>query len=199
MRSVIPKREVRRAGAAGPPLTVARLAAALREVVRGEVRFSDGDRALYATDASNDRQTPIGVVLPRDKRDVIQAVAVCHEYGVPVLARGGGTSLAGQCCNAAVVLDLSKYMHQVLEVHPARRIARVQPACVLDDLRDAAERHHLTFGPDPSTHSRCTLGGMIANNSCGVHSVMAGKTSDNIEEPRILTYDGVVLGAGRTR
>src|SRR5260221_4143394 len=96
MRSVIPKREVRRAGAAGPPLNVAALEAALREVVRGEVRFSDGDRALYATDASNYRQTPIGVVLPRDKRDVIQAVAVCHHYGAPVLARGGGTSLAGQ-------------------------------------------------------------------------------------------------------
>src|SRR5260221_3874889 len=192
MRSVIPKREVRRAGAAGPPLNVAALEAALREVVRGEVRFSDGDRALYATDASNYRQTPIGVVLPRDKRDVIQAVAVCHHYRAPVLARGGGTSLAGQCCNAPVGLDLSKYMHQVLEVDPARRIARVQPGCVLDDLRDAAERHHLTFGPDPSTHSRCTLGGMIGNNSCGVHSVMAGKTSDNIEELEILTYDGLV-------
>jgi len=195
---VIPKREVRRAGAASPPLNVAALEAALREVVRGEVRFSDGDRALYATDASNYRQTPIGVVLPRDKRDVIQAVAVCHHYGAPVLARGGGTSLAGQCCNSAVVLDLSKYMHQVLEVDPARRIARVQPGCVLDDLRDAAERHHLTFGPDPSTHSRCTLGGMIGNNSCGVHSVMAGKTSDNIEEFEILTYDGLVLRVGRT-
>src|SRR5258706_10167235 len=109
-------------------------------MVRGEVRFSDGDRALYATDASNYRQTPIGVVLPCDKRDVIQAVAVCHHYGAPVLARGGGTRLAGQCRHAAVVLDPSKYMHQVLEVDPAPRITRVQPRCVLGDLRHAAER-----------------------------------------------------------
>src|SRR5258707_12982441 len=112
MRSVIPKREVRRAGAADPPLNVVALEAALREMVRGEERFSDGDRALYATDASNYRQTPIGVVLPRDKRDVIQVVAICHHYGAPALARGGGTSLAGQCRNAAVELDLSNDLHR---------------------------------------------------------------------------------------
>ena len=111
-------------------------------------------------------------------------VALCREFGAPLLCRGGGTSLAGQCCNVAVVLDFSKYMARILEIDPARRIARVQPGVVLDHLRAAAEKHHLTFAPDPATHDRCTLGGMIGNNSCGVHSVMAGKTDDNIEAAR---------------
>ncbi len=158
------------------------LADALRQHVRGEVRFNDGSRALYATDGSNYRQVPIGVVLPRDSDDVIATVATAREYGAPILCRGGGTSLAGQCCNTAVVLDFSKYMARIVEIDPQRRLARVEPGVILDDLRNAAEKHHLTFGPDPATHSRCTLGGMIGNNSCGVHSVMAGKTDDNIEE-----------------
>ncbi len=174
------------------------LEAALRERVRGEVRFDAGSRALYATDASNYRQAPIGVVLPLDTEDAIQAVAVCREHGAPILARGGGTSLAGQCCNAAVVLDFPKYMNRVLALDPERKTARVQPGVVLDDLRDAAERHHLTFGSDPATHNRCTLGGMIGNNSCGVHSVMAGKTSDNVIELEILTYDGERMRVGAT-
>src|SRR5206468_2209224 len=111
----------------------------------------------------------------------------------PILCRGGGTSLAGQCCNVAVVLDFSKYMARILEVDPVNRIARVQPGVILDDLRNAAEKYHLTFGPDPATHDRCTIGGMVGNNSCGVHSVMAGKTDDNIEALDVLTYDGVRL------
>ena len=115
---------------------------------------------------------------------------VCREFGAPLLCRGGGTSLAGQCCNVAVVLDFSKYMGNILEIDPERRIARVQPGVVLDHLRNAAEKHHLTFGPDPASHDRCTIGGMIGNNSCGVHSVMAGKTDDNIEELEVVTYDG---------
>jgi FAD/FMN-containing dehydrogenase/Fe-S oxidoreductase len=115
-----------------------------------------------------------------------------------LLARGGGTSLAGQCCNAAVVLDFSKYMATILEIDPERRIARVEPGVVLDTLRAAAEKHHLTFAPDPATHDRCTLGGMIGNNSCGVHSIMAGKTDDNIEALEILTYDGQRLHVGAT-
>ncbi len=119
--------------------------------------------------------------------------------GAPILCRGGGTSLAGQCCNVAVVLDFSKYMNKILEIDPTRRIARVQPGVVLDNLRNAAEKHHLTFGPDPATHDRCTLGGMIGNNSCGAHSVMAGKTDDNIEELEVLTYDGLRLRVGHTR
>ncbi len=171
---------------------------ALHRNLRGEVRFDNGSRALYATDASNYRQVPIGVVFPRDTDDVLAAVSLCREFGAPLLCRGGGTSLAGQCCNVAVVLDFSRHMNRILEIDPGRRIARVQPGVVLDDLRNAAEKHHLTFGPDPATHDRCTIGGMIGNNSCGVHSVMAGKTDDNIESLDILTYDGLRMNVGRT-
>jgi FAD/FMN-containing dehydrogenase/Fe-S oxidoreductase len=178
-------------------LDAAALAAALRAQISGEVRFDRGTRALYATDGSNYRQVPIGVVLPRNVDDVEATVALCRQFGAPVLCRGGGTSLAGQCCNVAVILDFSKYMSRILEIDPDRRIARVQPGVVLDNLRAAAEKHHLTFGPDPATHDRCTLGGMIGNNSCGVHSVMAGKTDDNIEALEILTYDGLRLRVGQ--
>jgi FAD/FMN-containing dehydrogenase/Fe-S oxidoreductase len=179
-------------------LDAAGLAEALRSEVQGNVRFDRGTRALYATDGSNYRQVPIGVVLPRDADDVMAAVAWCRQFGAPLLCRGAGTSLAGQCCNVAVILDFSKYMSRILEIDPARRIARVQPGVVLDTLRAAAEKHHLTFGPDPATHDRCTLGGMIGNNSCGVHSVMAGKTDDNIEALEVLTYDGVRMNVGAT-
>jgi FAD/FMN-containing dehydrogenase/Fe-S oxidoreductase len=174
------------------------LAEALHRQVGGDVRFDRGTRALYATDGSNYRQVPIGVVLPRDAEDVLVTVALCKQFGAPLLCRGGGTSLAGQCCNVAVILDFSRYMARILELDPARRIARVEPGVVLDRLRAAAEKHHLTFAPDPATHDRCTLGGMIGNNSCGVHSVMAGKTDDNIEELEILTYDSVRMKVGAT-
>ena len=176
----------------------AALAEALRGHVRGEVRFDSGSRALYATDGSNYRQVPIGVVLPRDVDDVIATIALAREYGAPILCRGGGTSLAGQCCNVAVILDFTRHMSRILEIDPLRRLARVQPGVVLDNLRNAAEKHHLTFGPDPASHDRCTLGGMIGNNSCGVHSVMAGKTDDNIEALEVLTYDGLRLSVGKT-
>ena len=166
--------------------------------LRGEVRFDRGTRALYATDGSNYRQVPIGVVLPRDADDVQATVALCRQFGAPLLCRGGGTSLAGQCCNVAVILDFSRYMARILEIDPARHVARVQPGVVLDTLRAAAEKHHLTFAPDPATHDRCTLGGMIGNNSCGVHSVMAGKTDDNTEALEVLTYDGVRMKVGET-
>ena len=179
-------------------IDAAALAHELRGTIRGEVRFDEGSRALYATDSSNYRQVPIGVVLPRDVEDAIATVAACHRSGAPLLARGGGTSLAGQCCNVAVVLDLSKYMNSIIEIDPDNKLARVQPGTILDHLRATAERSHLTFGPDPATHSQCTLGGMIGNNSCGVHSVMAGMTSDNIEELEILTYDGLRMRVGRT-
>ncbi|MEO6834954.1 MAG: FAD-binding and (Fe-S)-binding domain-containing protein, partial [Candidatus Tumulicola sp.] len=125
-------------------------------------------------------------------------IALCRRHGAPVLARGGGTSLAGQTCNVAVVLDFSKYMNRVVSLDAEKKEARVLPGVVLDNLRDAAERHHLTFGPDPATHDHCTLGGMIGNNSCGVHSIMAGKTDDNIEELEILTYDGLRMRVGPT-
>jgi FAD/FMN-containing dehydrogenase/Fe-S oxidoreductase len=170
----------------------------LRRVVRGEVRFDPGARALYATDASNYRQIPIGLVVPRDAADVQAAIAVCAKYGAPFLARGAGTSLAGQCCNVAVVFDFSKYMNAILELDAARRFARVEPGVVLDTLRNRAEQDKLTFGPDPSTHNRCTLGGMIGNNSCGTHSLFAGKTVDNVEELRILLYDGTQMTVGVT-
>src|SRR5580693_5456233 len=179
------------------PADASGLAEALRRAIGGEVRFDQGSRALYATDGSNYRQVPIGVVLPHDADDVQAAVSVCRDFGAPLLCRGGGTSLAGQCCNVAVVLDFSKYMARILEIDPARRIARVQPGVVLDHLRNAAERYHLTFAPDPASHDRCTIGGMIGNNSCGVHSVMAGKTDDNIEALEVVTYDGARLQVGQ--
>jgi FAD/FMN-containing dehydrogenase len=180
----------------------AALVAALRSRIEGEVRFSDGDRALYATDASNYRQVPIGVVIPKSRADVSAAVDVCRRFGVPILARGAGTSLAGQCCNVAVVLDMSKYLNRILEIDPERRIARVEPGVTLDQLRDAAVGHGLTFGPDPSTHRWCTLGGMIGNNACGVRSVMARlygpgpRTEHQVEEMEILTYEGEVFRVG---
>lgn len=174
------------------------LSAELRTSVKGEVRFDDGSRALYATDGSNYRQPPIGVVIPRDADDVVATVAACRRHGIPVLPRGGGTSLAGQCCNVAVVMDMSKYMNRIIAIDPDQKQARVQPGVILDNLRDAAERHHLTFGPDPATHNHNTLGGMIGNNSCGPHSVMAGRTADNIVELEILTYDGQRMRVGRT-
>ena len=174
------------------------LEADLRASIEGEVRFDDGSRALYATDGSNYRQVPIGVVVPRSVGDVAATLALCRTHGAPILSRGGGTSLAGQCCNVAVVLDFSKYLHHVLALDPAARTARVEPGCVLDTLRDAAERHHLTFGPDPATHTHCTLGGMIGNDSCGVHSMMAGRTAENVRRLEVLTYDGTRLWVGPT-
>jgi FAD/FMN-containing dehydrogenase/Fe-S oxidoreductase len=170
----------------------------LKRTLRGEVRFDRGSRALYASDASNYRQVPIGLVIPRDREDVIAALAACRKYEAPVLPRGAGTSLAGQSCNVAVVFDFTKYMNRILELDPGRRFARVEPGVVLDTLRTQAETHRLTFGPDPSTHSRCTLGGMIGNNSCGTHSLLAGKTVDNVEELQVLLYDGTELTVGAT-
>ena len=174
------------------------LARDLTRHIKGEVRFDHGSRALYASDASNYRQVPIGLVVPRDAADVIAAVETCRRYGAPVLSRGAGTSLAGQCCNVAVVLDFTKYMNRIIELDPRGQFARVQPGVVCDTLRGAAEQHKLTWGPDPSTHSRCTLGGMIGNNSCGTHSLFAGKTVDNIDELDILLYDGTRFTVGVT-
>ncbi len=170
----------------------------LKRTLKGEVRFDRGSRALYATDGSNYRQIPIGLVVPRDDEDVIAAVSACRRYGAPVLARGAGTSLAGQCCNVAVVLDFTKYMNKILEINPQDGFARVQPGVVLDSLRNTAEAHQLTFAPDPSTHNRCTIGGMIGNNSCGTHSLLGGKTVDNVQQLRVLLYDGTQMNVGDT-
>ena len=174
------------------------LAAALRERVRGEVRFDDGSRALYATDASNYRQVPIGVVVPLDTDDIIATVEIARRFKAPVLARGGGTSLAGQCCNVAVVLDCTKHVNRILEVNVEERWARVEPGLVTDELNKAVKPHGLIFGPDPATHDHNTLGGMIGNNSCGMHAQMAGKCEENVLELDVLTYDGVRLTVGPT-
>ena len=162
------------------------------------VHFDLGSRALYAADASNYRQLPIGVVYPRDAGDVEATLAACRQTGAAVLPRGAGTSLAGQCVNVAVVLDFSRFMNSLQELNPAERVARVQPGLVLDRLREAAEVHHLTYAPDPATHSRCTLGGIIGNNSCGVHGLMGGKAVDNVESLDIALYDGTRMTVGAT-
>jgi FAD/FMN-containing dehydrogenase/Fe-S oxidoreductase len=174
----------------------AALEARLRATVRGEVRFDPASRALYAADASNYRQLPIGVVLPLDADDTIATIAACREFGAAVLSRGGGTSIPGNCCNVAVVLDFSKYMRRIVSIDYEAQRARVEPGVVLDTLRAEAERGELTFAPDPATHNRCTIGGMIGNNSCGVHALMGGKTVDNIESLDVLLYDGTRVTLG---
>ncbi|MCX4526491.1 MULTISPECIES: FAD-binding and (Fe-S)-binding domain-containing protein [unclassified Streptomyces] len=141
-------------------------------------------------DASNYRRVPVGVVAPRDAEDVAAALRICADAGVPVVPRGGGTSIAGQATGVGVVLDLTRHMNAVVSVDPAARTAVVQPGLVLDRLRDAVRPHGLTFGPDPSTHSRCTLGGMIGNNACGAHSVAWGTTADNVAELAVTAYGG---------
>ncbi len=168
------------------------------------MRFGTGDRALYATDASNYRHVPIGVVIPRTTDDIVSAIDVCRRHGAPVLARGAGTSIAGQCCNVAVIIDASKHLNRIIGIDPFHQLARVQPGLTLDDLRDAANEHALTFGPDPGTHRWCTLGGMIGNNSCGVHSVLADfygpgpTTAHNVDTLEVVTYRGLRLRAGAT-
>ncbi|WP_214364745.1 FAD-binding and (Fe-S)-binding domain-containing protein [Pseudonocardia sp. H11422] len=180
------------------PADARALSTDLAAAVGGEVRFDAAHRAMYSADASNYRQVPIGVVAPRDAADVEAAVAVCRAHGVPVLPRGAGTSIAGQAVNVAVVLDFTRHMGGIIGIDPEARTARVQPGLVLDTLRDAARPHGLTFGPDPSTHNRCTLGGMIGNNACGSHSVAWGKTADNVHALDVLTYRGerLTLGPG---
>ncbi|MGK5533819.1 FAD-binding and (Fe-S)-binding domain-containing protein [Streptomyces sp. URMC 129] len=174
------------------------LAAELSAEVRGDVAFDAGSRALVTMDASNYRRVPLGVVAPRDTDDVAAALAVCRAHGVPVVPRGGGTSIAGQATGTGVVLDFTRHMNRVLAVDPDARTAVVQPGVVCDTLRAAAVPHGLTFGPDPSTHGRCTLGGMIGNNSCGAHSVAWGTTADNVRALDVLTYRGerARLGCG---
>ncbi|SDY15269.1 FAD/FMN-containing dehydrogenase [Micromonospora pattaloongensis] len=175
------------------------LARAMRARVRGEVRFDAGTRAMYATDASNYRQVPIGVVLPHDPDDAVAAVEVAREHGAPVLSRGGGTSLAGQCCNVAVVLDWSKYANRVEAIDPDSQTVIVQPGCVRDELSRITTRHSgLVFGPLPATHSHCTIGGMIGNDSCGTTTQWCGTTAGNVERLEVLTYDGVRMWVGPT-
>ncbi len=169
----------------------------LAAVLRGEVRFGAAERTVYSHDASNYRHLPLGVVKPADRDDVRTTLALCRRHGVPVVARGAGTSIGGQAIGpGAVVLDFRRHLGAVLDVDPEHRTARVEPGTVLDDLQRAARPFGLRFGPDPSTHSRCTLGGMIGNDSCGAHSVAWGRTADNVESLELLLADGTELTVG---
>jgi FAD/FMN-containing dehydrogenase/Fe-S oxidoreductase len=165
----------------------------LRRRVEGEVRFDPGSRALYSTDASNYRLVPLGVVIPRHEGDVIAALALARENQMAILPRGAGTSLGGQTCNQALVLDFSKYLNSIRKIDPARALAVVEPGVVLSHLNAAAAKLDLQFAPDPTTKDRCCLGGMIGNNSCGAHSVQYGKTVDNLLNLDVLLYDGTRL------
>ncbi|MFC8566575.1 FAD-binding and (Fe-S)-binding domain-containing protein [Streptomyces sp. NPDC057245] len=173
------------------------LEAALRSAVGGDVGFDVTSRALTTMDASNYRRVPLGVVAPRDADDVAAVLEVCRERGVPVVARGGGTSIAGQATGTGVVLDFTRHMNRLVDLDPGTRTAVVQPGLVLDRLQRSAAPHGLRFGPDPSTHSRCTLGGMIGNNSCGSHSVAWGTTADSVHEVTVRTARGRELRLGQ--
>ena len=179
------------------------LEADLKKALEGEVRFDAGSRALYATDASNFRQPPIGVVIPRTIDDVVATHRVCHEHQSPILSRGCGTSLSGETVNHAVVIDHSKYLTEIFEPDPERRLIRCEPGAINDHVNLVAGKHGLMFGPDPSTHEYCTIGGNVGNNSCGMHSVQAAfegdgaRTSDNVHALEVLTYRGQRLRVSR--
>src|SRR4051795_1309455 len=173
-------------------------AEALRDQVDGEVRFDSGTRAAYSTDASNFRQLPLGVVLPHTIEAAVEAVRVCHDHRLPLVSRGGGTSLAGQCTNEAVVIDFTKYCHRLLSVDAENRRCVVEPGIVLDDLNRQLAPTGLRFGPEPATHPNCTLGGMIGNNSCGATAQRTGKVVDNIRRLEVLLPDGTRFWCGET-
>jgi FAD/FMN-containing dehydrogenase/Fe-S oxidoreductase len=170
--------------------TSSALARSLRRAVEGEVLFDAGARAAYSTDASNFRQVPIGVVVPRDIDDAVRAVAVCHEHEVPVVSRGGGTSLAGQCTNEAVVIDFSRHCRRLVSYDVDSRRCVVEPGIVLDELNAQLAHTGLRFGPEPATHPNCTIGGMIGNNSCGATAQRTGKVVDNVASLDVLLHDG---------
>ncbi len=178
---------------ASRPVDAAALRAALAGQITGEVRFDRLSRVLYSTDASVYQIVPLGVVIPRTEADVLAAVATCARFQVPLTARGGGTSQAGQAIGPGVQLDCSKYLNQILEINAQERWVRVQPGCVLDDLNREVKRFGLHFAPDVSTSNRATIGGMIANNSSGSHSVIYGKTVDHVLELKVVLADGEVL------
>ena len=177
-------------------VNAAALKAELARKIQGEVRFDAATRAIYAADASNYRQVPIGVVIPRTEQDVIATIATCRSLQAPVLSRGGGTSLAGQCCNAAVVIDWSKYLNRIVELNAGERFARVQPGTICDDVVNAARPYNLTYAPDPATHDHCCFGGMLGNNSCGAHAQMNGPAVNNVDSLEILLYDGTRMNVG---
>jgi FAD/FMN-containing dehydrogenase/Fe-S oxidoreductase len=166
---------------------------ALRAELSGGVRFDAQARAIFAADASNYRIPPLGVLFPRTRDEALAALRTCREFGVSVVPRGSGTSIGGQAVGPGVVIDCSRHLDRILAIDPVARTAVVEPGVVLDDLQRAAAPYGLRFGPDPSTHNRCTLGGMIGNNACGSHSLRYGKTDANVVELEIATYDGAVL------
>src|ERR687895_2746422 len=165
----------------------------LQEQFEGEVRFDKVSRALYATDASVYQIEPLGVVLPKSRDDLIRLVRICARFRCPLTMRGGGTSQAGQAIGAGLIADTSKYLNRVLEVNAAERWARVEPGVVLDELNAALRPHNVRFAPDISTASRATVGGMMANNSCGARSVLYGKTIDHVLEQEVVLSDGSVV------
>ena len=164
----------------------------------GDVRVDAGARAAYSTDSSNYRQPPIAVVVPRSVQAAAEAVGVCRQHGVPVVSRGGGTSLAGQTTNHAVVIDWTKHCNRLVSVDEPARTCVVEPGIALDDLNDHLAEHGLMFGPRPSTHPSCTIGGMVGNNSCGATAQAYGKTVDNVRRLEVLTYDGLRMWVGPT-
>jgi FAD/FMN-containing dehydrogenase/Fe-S oxidoreductase len=172
------------------------LRSALAAAITGEVRFERLDRALYSTDASVYQIVPLGVVLPKSAEDVKATLRICARFGVPITARGGGTSQAGQSIGPGVILDFSKYCNRILEINAAEKWARVEPGCVLDDLNQQVKPLGLQFAPDISTANRATIGGMIANNSSGTHSIIHGKTGDHVRELKVLLADGSVIDTG---
>ena len=174
------------------------LQADLESALPQRCNFTDAGIALYTSDASNYRQVPFGVVLPTSVDDIVTASRVCAEHNTPVLMRGAGTSQNGQTVNNAIIIDCSRHLIRVLEIDPEARTALVEPGVVCDSLKAAAEQFGLTWGPDPATHSRCTLGGMIGNNSCGPRSMLAGKTVENVLELEVLTPGGERFWVGPT-
>ena len=166
------------------------LATRLKRETRGEVLFSRADRGRYATDASIYQIEPVGVLVPHTIEDVATAITIARESGVPILSRGGGTSQCGQTVNRALVIDCSKYLRNVLEIDPKRRRAVVEPGIVLGHLNAALKPHGLFFPVDPSTHARCTIGGMAGNNSCGGKSIRYGLMADNVAAIDAILADG---------
>lgn len=172
------------------------LAEHLRRHIQGEIRFDDISRRLYSTDASIYQIEPLGVVIPRTVDDLQTTVQIAAEMHLPVIARGGGTSLSGQAIGRGVVIDCSKYLNHVLEIDPASRVARVEPGVVLDQLNRAVAKHGLQFGPEVATSSRANLGGMIGNNSAGARSIVYGKTIDHVRGLQVILADGIKAELG---
>lgn len=170
--------------------------------LEGEVRFDRASIGMYATDSSNFREIPLGVVVPKTTDDVVKAHRICSHYRAPILNRGGGTSLSGETVNFAVVIDHSKYLTRVGEPDVERRLVTVEPGAINEQVNKHTGKQNLVFGPDPSSHAYCTIGGNIGNNSCGIHSVQAQiygpgpRTSDNVHSMEIVTYEGHRIRVG---